>query len=49
MKNHTKQKNREQVVAQAVCFVELVDHQKDSVVSRMVLNNKSGTITLFTF
>jgi quercetin dioxygenase-like cupin family protein len=49
MKNDTKPKDKEQVVAQAVCLVELIDYQKDSIVSRMVLNKKSGTVTLFAF
>ena len=49
MKSDTKQKDKEQIVAQAVCLVELIDYQKDSIVSRMVLNKKSGTVTLFAF
>ncbi len=49
MKSDTKPKDKEQIVAQAVCLVELIDYQKDSIVSRMVLNKKSGTVTLFAF
>jgi quercetin dioxygenase-like cupin family protein len=49
MKNDTEQKNIEKLVAQAVRLVDLAEYQKDSVVSRMVLNKKSGTVTLFAF
>jgi quercetin dioxygenase-like cupin family protein len=49
MKNDKEQKNIGKFVPQAACLVDLVEYQKDSVVSRMVLNKKSGTVTLFAF
>jgi quercetin dioxygenase-like cupin family protein len=49
MKKNTEQTDIEKLVAQAVPLVDLIQYQKDSVVSRMVLNKKSGTVTLFAF
>jgi quercetin dioxygenase-like cupin family protein len=49
MKNDKEQKNMEKVMTQAVQLVDLIDYQKDSVVSRMLLNKQSGTVTLFAF
>ena len=49
MKNGTEQKNIERLGAESVRLVDLVEYQKDSVVSRMVLNKKSGSVTLFAF
>ena len=49
MKNDTEQKNIEKLGAESVRLVDLVEYQKDSVVSRMVLNKKSGSVTLFAF
>ena len=49
MKNDTEQNNIEKLAAEAVRLVDLVEYQKDSVVSRMVLNKKSGSVTLFAF
>lgn len=41
--------NKVEHVAEAMRLIDLVDYQKNSVVSRMVLNKKSGTVTLFAF
>ncbi len=49
MTNNTEQKNMENLSAQGLCLADLVDYQKGSVVSRMLLNKKSGTVTLFAF
>ena len=49
MKNDTEQKSTERLSTQAVQLVDFVEYQKDSVVSKMVLNKKSGTVTLFAF
>lgn len=49
MKNDTEQKNIEKLVGEVVRLVDLVKYQKDSVVSRMVINKKSGSVTLFAF
>lgn len=49
MKSNKEQKNIEKLVSQTLRLVELVEYQKHSVVSRMVLNKKSGTVTLFAF
>jgi quercetin dioxygenase-like cupin family protein len=47
MKDDTEQKNIEKLAVETVRLVDLAEYQKDSVVSRMVLNKKSGTVTLF--
>jgi len=47
MQNNTKPKDRGGFDAQAVRVVDLVDYQRDSVVSREILRKKTGTITLF--
>lgn len=49
MKNDTEQKNIEKLLEESVGLVDLIEYQKDSVVSKMVINKKSGTITLFAF
>lgn len=36
-------------LAQAAALVDLVDYQQGSVVSRTILNKKTGTVTLFAF
>jgi quercetin dioxygenase-like cupin family protein len=49
MKDDSEQKNIEKLAVETVRLVDLAEYQKDSVVSRMVLNKKSGTVTLFAF
>ncbi|HVQ01293.1 MAG TPA: cupin domain-containing protein [Candidatus Thermoplasmatota archaeon] len=49
MKNEIEQKNMDTLVAQARRLVDLAEYQDDSVVSRMVLNKESGSVTLFAF
>ena len=49
MKNNTEQKNKEKLIAQPVSLIDFVDYQKDSIVSKMLINKKSGTVTLFAF
>ena len=49
MKSDKEQKNIEKSVAQPISLVELVEYQKDSVVSRMIANKESGSVTLFAF
>lgn len=39
----------EKIVAKAVKLVDLANYQEDSVVSRTIINQKSGTITFFAF
>lgn len=49
MKDDTEQNNKEKLRAHAVSLDDFIDYHTDSVVSRMVLNKKSGTVTLFAF
>ena len=49
MKSDKEEKNIDKSVPQMVSLVELVEYQKDSVVSRMIVNKKSGTVTIFAF
>jgi quercetin dioxygenase-like cupin family protein len=39
----------EELVAQPVNLVEAVDYQKESVVSKTIIDRKTGTVTLFAF
>jgi len=49
MEQKKKQTSAEKLLAKSMQLVGLVEYQKDSVVSRIVLNKKSGTVTLFAF
>ena len=39
----------EKLAAQAMRLVDLVDYQEGSVVSRTIIDRKTGTVTLFAF
>ncbi len=45
-KNHT---TTDKIKAQAVKLIDLIDYQEDSVVSRTIIDKKTGTLTLFAF
>ena len=49
MGNSREQKGVEKLVAQAIRLVDLVGYQEGSVVSRAVIDKKTGTVTLFAF
>lgn len=42
-------KNSENLVANVLKLSDLVDYQEGSVVSRTIINQKTGTVTLFAF
>jgi len=44
-----QQKKVEKLVGQAVTLVDLADYQEGSVVSRMIIDKKAGTVTFFAF
>lgn len=44
-----EQKEKNNFYTQAIRLVDLVDYQRDSVVSRTLIEKKTGTITLFAF
>ena len=44
-----KQKEPEKLVGQAIRLIDLVDYQEGSVVSRTIIDKKTGTVTLFAF
>ena len=49
MEHKRKQTDARELVAQAMKLVDLVDYQKGSVVSRTIIDKKTGTLTLFAF
>ena len=49
MEPNKNKKAEEKLVGQAARLADLVDYQTDSVVSRTLINKKTGTVTLFAF
>ena len=49
MENNKKKTGIEKLVAQAMRLIDLADYQKDSLVSRTIIDKKTGTITFFAF
>lgn len=41
--------DKEQIVAQVMKLADMVNYQEGSVVSRTIVNKKTGTVTLFAF
>lgn len=46
---HNKKKGMENLLAKVVRLIDLADYQKGSVVSRTILEKKTGTVTFFAF
>jgi len=49
MASSEKQTGSEKLVGKAVRLADLVDYQDGAVVSREIINKKTGTVTLFAF
>ena len=49
MEKETKKNTPEGLVAEVNRLVDLVAYQKESVVSRTIIDKKTGTVTLFSF
>lgn len=49
MRDGKGMKNKEKPETQATRLVDLIDYQEGSVVSRTILDKKTGTVTLFAF
>jgi quercetin dioxygenase-like cupin family protein len=49
METKKKQTDIEKITAQAIRFADLVGYQKDAIVSRTIIDKKTGTVTLFAF
>ncbi len=49
MEHTKKQKIMENLLAKAVRIIDLADYQKGSVVSRTIIEKKTGTVTFFAF
>ncbi len=49
MKNHKEQIENDKMKAVAIDLVDSLGYQKDSIVSREIINKKTGTLTLFAF
>jgi len=49
MKHDAKAIGGEKLLAQAVRMADLVEYQDGAVVSREIINKKTGTVTLFAF
>jgi quercetin dioxygenase-like cupin family protein len=47
--NNVRQKNKQRLPAKTLDLAGLVDYQKGSIVSREIINKKTGTVTLFAF
>ena len=44
-----EQKGLEKLVGQAIRLIDLADYQEGSVVSRTIIDQKTGTVTFFAF
>ena len=44
-----EQKRHEKVVGKAIRLIDLADYQEGSVVSRTIVDKKTGTVTFFAF
>ncbi len=49
MKQKETPAGAERLAAQVMSLTELADYQKDSIVSRTIIDKKSGTVTFFAF
>jgi quercetin dioxygenase-like cupin family protein len=49
MEHGAKDQSVKELMAQTAVVVNLVDYQKGAVVSRTIINRKTGTVTLFAF
>ena len=49
MEHNKKQPGMEKLIAQAIRLTDLVDYQEGSVVSRTIIDQKTGTVTIFAF
>jgi len=49
MKHDVGSTGAEELIAQVVRMADLVDYQDGSVVSREIINRKTGTVTVFAF
>ena len=49
MEHNKKQTGAENLMAKAVRLIDLIDYQEGSVVSRTIIDKKTGTVTLFAF
>jgi quercetin dioxygenase-like cupin family protein len=44
-----EQKGLEKLTGQAIRLIDLADYQEGSIVSRMIIDKKTGTVTFFAF
>jgi quercetin dioxygenase-like cupin family protein len=49
MEHEAKDQSVKELIARAATVVNLVEYQKGAVVSRTIINRKTGTVTLFAF
>jgi len=49
MEHDKERTGMEKLVAQAIRLIDLADYQKGSVVSRTIIDKKTGTVTFFAF
>ena len=49
MEHHKEQSPMEKLVARAVKLTDLAEYQEGSVVSRTIIDKKTGTVTFFAF
>lgn len=49
MERNKERKGMEKLVAHAIRLIDLADYQEESVVSRTIIEKKTGTVTFFAF
>lgn len=49
MEHNKEQAGREKLAPQAIRLIDLADYQEGSVVSRTIVDKKTGTVTFFAF
>ena len=49
MRDHVKESGSEIIKADVAKLTDLVDYQKDAIVSRTIIDKEIGTVTLFAF
>ncbi len=49
MEHNKSQKDTDKLLGQALKAIDLVNYQKDSIVSRAIINKETGILTLFAF
>ena len=49
MENNQEQDSKKELLSQVLTTKELIEYQKNAIVSKTLINKKAGTLTLFAF